>query len=565
MDAAPVDDDVARNEAPDIPFHDPRIEGFNREDRAATLKHHAYYWLRRQDRFWHAPPAELPPPREPTALPAGRETALALALSLASVRDLLRCACACSDWRVIAERSLDDLLCGASGVAWVPRGTIGRLVALVTPADAPDEAERYPGGRHYTFGGLVGGLASEDYRNGDVAGISGYIEEESRLPRCAFELSARRGLGGWGLQSGALGTSEASLTRGNWRLMGPHSFAASSAYFLECGSLQGRFIVEQTVDAILTSGLSLDVCDGAVEVRGPFPAPLVPVTRLEWKRGTRPGTMTLSGDARPTGDAPPREPVASACELTSFLARSHGEEVSCSGRYAFHGCASRKPVACWRPLKPQPMDRRQRTSLLKRLGGMRRHAEAIHAVEEHFFWDLALVAHFVLEGGRWRRSHYSLQRDAFENEIPEDLAFPSLAALVASLVSDCDDATTMLLARPGARPRAARGAVEHVLLTLDAAYFDDDEEAEATFGYTYVHLERGRPLRCRTTAPGADLDAFQPCAVSELDAKLGPTVEPELEPGDADGTWACRSVAAAELVVVAAAPLARDAPHAPAA
>ena len=38
MDAAPVDDDVARNEAPDIPFHDPRIEGFNREDRAATLK-----------------------------------------------------------------------------------------------------------------------------------------------------------------------------------------------------------------------------------------------------------------------------------------------------------------------------------------------------------------------------------------------------------------------------------------------------------------------------------------------------------------------------------------------
>ena len=91
------------------------------------------------------------------------------------------------------------------------------------------------------------------------------------------------------------------------------------------------------------------------------------------------------------------------------------------------------------------MDRRQRTSLLKRLGGMRRHAEAIHAVEEHFFWDLALVAHFVLEGGRWRRSHYSLQRDAFENEIPEDLTFPSLAALVASLVSDCDYATTMLL------------------------------------------------------------------------------------------------------------------------
>ena len=85
MDAAPVDDDIARNEAPDIPFHDPRIEGFDREDRKATLKQHAYYWLRRQDRFWHAPPAELPPPREPTALPAGRETALALAKRGASL------------------------------------------------------------------------------------------------------------------------------------------------------------------------------------------------------------------------------------------------------------------------------------------------------------------------------------------------------------------------------------------------------------------------------------------------------------------------------------------------
>ena len=74
-----------------------------------------------------------------------------------------------------------------------------------------------------------------------------------------------------------------------------------------------------------------------------------------------------------------------------------------------------------------------------------------------------------------------------------------------------------------------------------------------------------RPARCRSTAPGADLKEFQPCAIDDLDAKLGPTVEPELEPGDADGTWACRSVAAAELVVVVAAPLARDAPHAPAA
>ena len=84
--------------------------------------------------------------------------------------------------------------------------------------------------------------------------------------------------------------------------------------------------------------------------------------------------------------------------------------------------------------------------------------------------------------------------------------------------------------KEGDYPDWAKEAGEAALADAGIPY-DDVEEAEATFGYTYVHLERGQPLRCRTTAPGADLNAFQPCAVSELDAKLGPTVEPELEPG----------------------------------
>ena len=138
--------------------------------------------------------------------------------------------------------------------------------------------------------------------------------------------------------------------------------------------------------------------------------------------------------------------------------------------------------------------------------------------------------------------------------------------MVRALAADLGDGRASLLLRRfdgaggPAPPRVVPGVVRDVLLTFDAAL-----DAYSTFGYTYCHLKHDETPRCASTAPGADLDSFRPCAVDDLDACVagGPVRFPRVFPRNAArGAWAATRLAVAELAVVAAAPLARQAPHA---